>query len=180
MLNNKILIVEGKAGIGKTQLFANEVISLLKANDNALLMLGSDCLSNNNIFEQLKDNLRLDFDFEDLIDILEIIGETTGKIVPILIDALNESWKPQLWKSILPILYRKVSEKNYVRLAISFRSEYQKSIHPDRFLECENVVKKEHRGFRSNPLKAAKKFLRYYGIQFTPLHLFWSYVNISD
>ena len=44
LLNNKILIVEGKAGIGKTQLFANEAISLLNANENALLILGSDCL----------------------------------------------------------------------------------------------------------------------------------------
>ena len=31
LLNKKILIVEGKAGIGKTQLFANEAISLLNA-----------------------------------------------------------------------------------------------------------------------------------------------------
>lgn len=177
LLNKKILIVEGKAGIGKTQLFANEVISLLKANDNALLILGSDCLSNNNIFEQLKDNLRLDFDFEDLIDILEVIGKANGKIVPILIDALNESWKPQLWKSVLPILYKKVSEKNYVRLAVSFRSEYQNSILPEQFLELDNVVKIEHRGFRNNPLEAARKFLGYYGIQFTPLHLFTANID---
>lgn len=79
LLNNKVLIVEGKAGIGKTQLFANEAISLLKENDNALLITGSDCLSDINIFEQLKNNLRLSFDFENLIDILEVIGEKIGK-----------------------------------------------------------------------------------------------------
>ena len=174
LLNNKILIVEGKAGIGKTQLFANEAISLLNANENALLILGSDCLSDINIFEQLKNNLRLDFDFEDLIDILEVIGETNGKIVPILIDALNESWKPQLWKFVLPILYEKVSDKNYVRLAVSFRSEYQNSILPERFLELDNVTKMEHRGFRDNPLEAARQFLGHYGIPFTPLHMFTS------
>ena len=172
LLENKILIVEGKAGIGKTQLFTNEVISLLDANENALLIIGSDCLSDINIFEQLKNNLRLSFDFEDLIDILEVIGETNGKIVPILIDALNESWKPQLWKSVLPILYKKVSNKNFVRLAVSFRSEYQNSILPDRFLECDNVVKIEHMGFRNNSFEAARKFLSYYGIPFTPLHMF--------
>lgn len=177
LLNKKILIVEGKAGIGKTQLFANEAISLLNANENALLIIGSDCLSDINIFEQLKNNLRLDFDFEDLIDILEVIGETNGKIVPILIDALNESWKPQLWKSVLPILYKKVSEKNYVRLAVSFRSEYQNSILPERFLELDNVAKMEHRGFRNNPLEAARKFLGYYGIQFTPLHMFTANID---
>lgn len=177
LLNNKILIVEGKAGIGKTHLFANEAMSLLNANENALLIIGSDCLSDINILEQLKDNLRLDFDFEDLIDILEVIGETSGKIVPILIDALNESWKPQLWKYVLPMLYKKVKDKNYVRLAISFRSEYQKSILPERFLELDSVVKIEHRGFRNNSLEAAKQFLGHYGIPFTPLHMFTANID---
>ncbi len=177
LLNNKILIVEGKAGIGKTQLFANEAISLLNANDNALLIIGSDCLSDINMLEQLKNNLRLDYDFESLVDILEVIGETNGKIVPILIDALNESWKPQLWKSVLPILYNKVSEKSYVRLAVSYRSEYQKSILPERFVEQDNVIMIDHRGFRSNPLEAAKAFLNHYGITFTPLHMFMANID---
>ena len=172
LLNKKFLVVEGKAGMGKTQLFANETISLLDANEDALLIIGSDCLSDINIFEQLKNNLRLNIDFEELIDILDVIGEINGKTVPILIDALNESWKPQLWKSVLPILYKKVSEKNNVRLAISFRSEYQDVILPERFLESDNVVQIEHRGFRDNLFEASKQFLAHYGIPFTPLHMF--------
>lgn len=172
LLNKKFLVVEGKAGMGKTQLFANETISLLDANEDALLIIGSDCLSDINIFEQLKNNLRLNLDFEELIDILDVIGEINGKTVPILIDALNEGWKPQLWKSVLPILYKKVCEKNNVRLAISFRSEYQDVILPERFLESDNVVQIEHRGFRDNLFEASKQFLAYYGIPFTPLHMF--------
>lgn len=172
LLNKNFLVVEGKAGMGKTQLFANETISLLDANEDALLIIGSDCLSDINIFEQLKNNLRLNIDFEELIDILDVIGEINGKTVPILIDALNESWKPQLWKSVLPILYKKVSEKNNVRLAISFRSEYQDVILPERFLESDNVVQIEHRGFRDNLFEASKQFLAHYGIPFTPLHMF--------
>lgn len=101
------MVVEGKAGMGKTQLFANETISLLDANEDALLIIGSDCLSDINIFEQLKNNLRLNLDFEELIDILDVIGEINGKIVPILIDALNESWKPQLWKSVCQYYIKK-------------------------------------------------------------------------
>ncbi|MGM9575909.1 MAG: hypothetical protein ACI3T2_00575 [Anaerovibrio sp.] len=172
LLNNKILVVEGKAGVGKTQIFAHEVNSLLEENANALLITGGDCLSDINIFEQLKNNLRLGFDFENLIDILEVIGEINGRIVPIFIDALNESWKPELWKPVLAILHKKIREKNYVRLAVSFRSEYQKTILPDRFLEMDNVVKIEHSGFRENSFEATRQFLSYYGIQFTPLHMF--------
>ena len=45
LLHNKVLIAEGQAGIGKSQLFANQAVSLLKANEDALLILGSDCLT---------------------------------------------------------------------------------------------------------------------------------------
>lgn len=171
LLLKKILIVDGQAGIGKTQLFANETKSLLDLGRNALMIIGSDCLSNGNIFEQLQSNLRLDFKFEKLIDILDIIGEKNGEIVPILIDALNESWYPRLWKNVLPILNKKISEKQYVRLAISFRTEYQNLILPDGFLCEDNVVKIRHNGFKENSIEATRKFLSYYGIPFSPLYM---------
>lgn len=178
LVNNKILVVEGKAGVGKTQLFANETNSLLKANENALLVIGGDCLSDTNMLEQLKNNLRLNFDFENLIDILEVMGEASGKIVPIFIDALNESWKPALWKSILPILYKKITDYKYVRLAISFRSEYERVILPEEFFSLSDVKIIEHTGFNTNSFQATKQFLRHYGIPFTPLHMFDT--NISN
>lgn len=172
LLNNSILIVEGKSGIGKTHLFANEANLMLKAGENALLIIGGDYLSDNNIFEQLKSNLRLDFNFENLVDILEVLGETNGKIVAIFIDALNESWKPQLWKSVLPRLYNKICSKKYVRLAISFRSEYEKVLLTEQFFKVDNVVKIEHTGFMGNSFKAVRKFLGHYGIPFAPVHMF--------
>lgn len=95
-----------------------------------MLILGSNCLPDINIFKQLKNNLRLDF--EDLIDILDVIGETNGMIVPILIDALNESWKPQLWKFILPVLHNRNQ---------SFQNDFTNWI-----------MLREHRGFRNNLL----------------------------
>ncbi|MBS5115448.1 MAG: hypothetical protein KHY88_07115 [Erysipelotrichaceae bacterium] len=177
LLDSKILVVEGEAGIGKTQLFANEAVTLLNEGEDALLIIGSNCLSKDNILKQLEDNLRLNFKFEELIDILEVIGETSEKIIPIFIDALNESWHPQLWKSVLPVLYQKVVEKNFVRLAISFRSEYEKTILPDNFLEYDDVMKIEHYGFKGNSLEAAKRFLDHYGIPFTPLHMFTSNID---
>lgn len=177
LLKNKILTVEGKAGIGKTQLFANKTKSIIDEENNALLIIGSDCLADINILEQIKNNLRLHFDFESLIDIMEVIGETSGKIVPILIDALNESWRPQLWKTALPVLHKKINDKKYVRLAVSYRSEYRQVILPERFINQNNVVKIEHKGFRNNPIEAAKTFLNYYGIAFTPLHIFMSNID---
>ena len=106
LLNNKVLIVEGSAGIGKSHLFANETFEILNDNECVLLIIAGECLDDSNILEQVKNNLRISFQFEDLIDILDVIGASREKIIPILIDAVNESWKPQLWKSVLPLLHK--------------------------------------------------------------------------
>lgn len=164
LLNNKVLIVEGSAGIGKSHLFANETFEILNDNECTLLIIAGECLADSNILEQVKNNLRISFQFEDLIDILDVIGASREKIIPILIDAVNESWKPKLWKSVLPLLHNKICDKEHVRLAISFRNEYEKSILPENFLELNGVVKMEHQGFRGNSIEAAKEFLAHYGI----------------
>ena len=177
LLNNKVLIVEGSAGIGKSHLFANETFEILNDNECALLIIAGECLADSNILEQVKNNLRISFQFEDLIDILDVIGASREKIIPILIDAVNESWKPKLWKSVLPLLHNKICDKEHVRLAISFRNEYEKSILPENFLELNGVVKMEHQGFRGNSIEAAKEFLAHYGIPFTPIQMFTNRID---
>ncbi len=59
------------------------------------------------------------------------------------------------------------------RLEVNIRIQ---SFQNDSF-ELDNVAKMEHRGFRNNPLEAARKFLGYYGIQFTPLHMFTANID---
>lgn len=174
LIDAKILVIKGEAGAGKTQLLANKTFTILNNNGYALLILGGDCCSNDNIFEQLRNNLRIDFGIEELIDILEIIGEKTNKIVPIFIDAINESWNKRIWKNALTSLQEELSDKRYVKLVISIRNEYEKDIIPDSFYRFNDVKIIVHDGFEENSLEAVKEFLNHYGIVFSPIHLFTS------
>lgn len=169
LLNSKILIVKGSAGIGKTQLFANEVFSILNQNENALIILGGSFTSDAKMLNQIREDLEFSDSFENLICILEQIGKERGRIIPILIDALNESWNPDLWKDTLSELFVLLSEKKYVRLAISFRSEYEKTILPEDFTKKDGVISIIHTGFRDNSFEATKTFLQHYNIPFTSL-----------
>ena len=76
LLSDKFLVVKGKAGIGKTQLFANETFSILNNNDDVLLILGSTLCSSGNIIQQIEENLSIDMSFEELIEILEEMGRS--------------------------------------------------------------------------------------------------------
>ena len=172
LLCGEVLLVEGKAGAGKSHMFTNETVELLEDNRYALLLIGGDYYDNNTIQEQIMKNLHKDYSSEELLDILEGWGAENNCIVPILIDALNETWNISLWKSGLPAILGKIKEMKYIRLVISFRSEYRKLLIDDTSVSRYDICEIKHNGFEENTMEAAQKFLNHYGISFTPLHFF--------
>ena len=134
------------------------------------MILGSTLCSSGNIIQQIEENLSIDMSFEELIEILEEMGRSSHRIVPIYIDALNESIKPRLWKMVLQKILNMIKGKEYVRLAISFREEYSKTILPDEFCKEKYVYEIVHEGFKSNTIEAVQEFLSNYGLYMTPVN----------
>ena len=173
LLHGDILTIHGKAGIGKSQLLAIKTQELLAENRMGLLLVAGIYFSDSPIHEQIMKNLELDYSLEELIDILETIGERDNCIVPIFIDALNETWNRRLWKSGLPSIIDKIEKSQMVKLILSYRTEYQELILPDSVLDGRiDVTDMLHRGFEDNSILAVKEFLNHYNIPFTPLEYF--------
>ena len=173
LLQGNILTVSGRAGTGKSQLLASKTQSLFGDERIGLLLIAGIYFTDEPIHEQIMKNLGLNYSLEDLIDILETVGEKDNCIVPIFIDALNETWNKKLWKLGLPSIIDKVKRSPMVRLVLSYRSEYQESILPDSFLMSrKDVVTMVHRGFEYNSIQAITEFLNHYNIPFTPLEYF--------
>lgn len=174
-LHGDILLIDGVAGIGKSQLLANSTKSLLEENRSALLLVSGIYYTDKPIKEQIMDNLGLNHSFEDMIDALEVVGEKENRIVPVFIDALNETWNKNLWKNGLPHIIDIVKHAPMVRLIMSYRSEYAKIILPDYvYNENENreIIELHHNGFADNSIEAIRKFMDFHGILFTPLEYF--------
>ena len=175
LLTGKILAVTGEAGIGKSQLLAYETDGLLKGGRSALLLLAGLYFSDEAVCIQIMKNCGLDFSFYELIDILEAMGEIQGQIIPVFIDALNETWTYELWKSALPPIVDKIEACKYVKLAFSFRTEYKAQILNEALserLKSHSICHISHRGFERNGIEAAKRFFDYYKIPFTPAEYF--------
>lgn len=85
LIRGKVLAVTGEAGIGKSQLFANEIDCFMKKDDDALLLLAGLYYSNEIIQEQIVKNCSLDFSLNELIDIFEAMGEVKIEISPYLL-----------------------------------------------------------------------------------------------
>ena len=173
LLYGQVMVLSGRAGTGKTQLLANKTRTLLDENRAALLLVAGIYFASDPIQEQVTKNLRLDFSFEELIDVLETIGEKGNCIIPVFIDAINETWNNRLWKTGLPSIIDKVKKAPMVKLVVSYRPEFEKLVLPDAISNgSEDVVRIYHRGFEDNSIEAIRKFLNHYNIPFTPLEYF--------
>ena len=175
LLQSSIMTLCGQAGTGKSHMLASMTSSILADNRAVLLLVAGIYFTDDLIQEQIMKNLNLDYNFERLIDILEVIGERNNHVVPIIIDALNETWNKKLWKTgLLPII-DKVKASPFVKLVISYRTEYESTVLPEMIIKEKQegkIVTIIHRGFEDNSIEAIKDFMNQYNIPFAPLDYF--------
>ena len=169
LLEGKVLCIHGIAGIGKSQLLAHKTQQLLDSGRSALLLVAGIYFTDSPIREQIMKNLQLDCSFEDLVDILEVIGKKENCIIPILVDAINETYNFRLWKSGLPAIIDKVKHTSMVRLVLTYRTEYESDLIPENIPD---LLKIQHRGFKDNSISAIRSFLNEFDIPFSPLECF--------
>lgn len=176
LLDNNFLIIEGYAGMGKSQLLAYEAKYLQeKEKRNSLLLLAESCRFDIHALKQIMDVLNCKFDFAELIKILEAIGQKQGKIIPIFIDGLNESRNKQMWIEALLQINEELATCKYVKFACSLRSEYESMLlHNSIIKEIEKnkICKIEVEGFEENSVEAIAEFFNHYNIPFGLSELF--------
>lgn len=168
---NKMMVITGAAGTGKSQLFAVSAKKVIDQGGHAVLLLGQSFINNSYLEEQLKTNLHISFGMEEFINILECIGERTEQQIAIFIDAINESPYREIWKNGLSWLYGLVQQTKYLRLAVSVRSGYEPFVFDENvkslLVDC-TISRIEHQGFAYDTINSIKTFLNYYGVPFYP------------
>lgn len=171
IVESKVLIIEGEAGSGKTHLLTNEMNQLISNKHKSLMLLGVDYLSDENIKCQIMKGLSLDYSFDDLLEILNTIGEVEYRIIPIIIDAINETAYRDLWDSFLTEIYNKLSKLSHVKLIVSIRSDYLDEL-KESLVYKKNIYMLTHNGVFDGNFESVKTFLNYHGLPFTPVEMF--------
>lgn len=171
LLQEKVLIVRGEVGVGKSQLLANAAEKLNEEGHYALLMLGNSFLNAEPVAIQITQQLEVDFDFQALLHKLEILGAQANCYACLLIDAINESPYRDIWKAGIPSLIAKINKFEHLKIVVSVRSGYERSVFNDAIikgLETNKISNIVHSGFREESVEATLTFLNYYGIPFLP------------
>lgn len=175
LINGKVLLLHGEAGTGKSQLLAHESRILLDEGRAVLLLNAGIYATAEPVQDQIVAHLQIGYRFGELLDVLEAYGERYNFIIPIFIDALNESWYKDIWTNGIADIISRVYSHQMLRLVLSYRSEYEKLLLPDNILANKNrgdIVSLKNSGFEKNSVEAVKKFLNHFSIPFTPTEFF--------
>ena len=171
LLQEKVLIVKGEAGVGKSQLLANAAEKLNKEGQYALLMLGNSFLNSETVALQITQLLEVDCSFQALLHKLEILGAQANYNTCLLIDAINESPYRDIWKIGIPSLIAQINKFEHLKIVISVRSGYERLVFNDAIIEeikTNKIPSIVHSGFREESVEATLTFLNHYGIPFLP------------
>ncbi|PSU95076.1 serine protease [Photobacterium kishitanii] len=168
--SERLLILRGEAGVGKSHLLADVVNRELDSGATALFLLGQHFNERTPVWNQILDkNLNLDCNPEDLLDALNDIGEKSKKRTLFVIDAINEGQGKYFWKDHLSSFISLFKSRPWVSLIISIRESYWGAIIPTE-LELDKVSV-YHKGFVGAEHTATKLFFQNYNIEYPKIPL---------
>lgn len=175
LIQNKSLIIKGAMGTGKSQLLSETLNQLINQDEYAIMLPGQAFLGTDNIEKQVMNFLKLSFEFDELLYILESIGEVSNKCTYIFIDAINESESTKIWSNGLQAFIDKINNFENIRVAISIRNGFEEILFSKSVKDniiSKNITEIEHHGFYNNSIIAIKEFLNHNKIPFSPSYYF--------
>lgn len=162
MTEKKVLIVSGKAGIGKSHTLANYLSKLDEEKYLPFMLLGQKFMNFDSPVKQIISLLGADCSMKEFLDELEYFSRLYNKKIVIGIDAINEGKGRQYWKDHILELVEELSAKN-VSLILTIRTDYENAIlNPSSILKDNRVAKITHYGFEGIEFEAISEYCQFY------------------
>jgi hypothetical protein len=153
----RVVLVLGEAGQGKTHLFCDAGERALGRKQPAAVVLAGQ-LDAGNFWDSLADYLALPHSgAEELLGAMEAAGEAAGSPFLLLIDALNEAGEYDRWQQTLPGLIAELSDRPWIALGLSVRIGFEPFVLPDDQLDG-RAVKIFHPGFSGHEPEAIERY----------------------
>ena len=165
LANNPFLLLEGKAGIGKSHLLADVIKTRISSGYPSLFVLGQQLTSDESPWSQIFKRLQLKVTSREFLEKLNFLGQKTGKRVLIFIDAINEGNGNKFWNDNINSFVDEIKEFEWLGLILSVRTTYKSVTISDGNLERNNFEIHEHLGFQNVELEAVSLFYDYYNIE---------------
>ncbi|MDJ0625780.1 MAG: hypothetical protein QNJ31_05375 [Candidatus Caenarcaniphilales bacterium] len=168
---NPLILLIGKAMVGKTHLFCDIAKERIENNLPTILCLGDQFNNLDHPIEQLSKFLDLKVDTrEELLQALNSFAESQNERLLIMIDAINESDNRKIWSTNLHTVVNEIKKYPGLALAISVRdSEMDNIITEDLRKHCVQIL---HPGFEGKILEALKIFCNNFNLSLPQIPIF--------
>lgn len=158
LVNQRVLVVTGQAGIGKSHLLGDFGARQISHERPCILVL-TGTMNESDPWEQIRTQLDLSsLTTEDFLGALDAAAEAAGCRAVITIDALNERHGIQLWTSRLPGFLATIERFPRIAVALTIRDTYT------RYFPLKGLPQLVHKGFAGHTAQAAKIYLDRRGI----------------
>ncbi|MEU7765095.1 hypothetical protein AB0B25_08230 [Nocardia sp. NPDC049190] len=124
----RAVAIEGVAGQGKTHALVHAAKILLDRGVPAIAIMGPR-VRDTNWWAAFTDVLGgLPVTCDEFFQALDSLAEAKSCRAVILVDALNEAQRPQMWREELPALLTQVRKYRHIALIVSYRTDYREII----------------------------------------------------
>ncbi len=165
MFSKKILIYTGEAGIGKSHTLATFIYKYyVNENKPAILLLGQEFVTSENIEIQMSKIMNYSNDLKDLCNYINNIAISKNIVIPIVIDGINESKDRSIWKRGLINFIETITSFSNLKLILALRETYYKMCISEEIENIDKLEKNMHNGFGDRNFEAAKEFFDFYNI----------------
>lgn len=155
----KVLLLTGRAGVGETHLLCDAARRRIDDGKPTILVLGQD-FDARSLLAQVGELSQLGGPPDDVLGVLDAASEAAGCIGLLMIDALNESERPDRWPGNVRALAVACRRYAHVALVLSCRSEFV-----EEAIEDAELPRVEHFGFAEATDDAIMRFTKEYGLE---------------
>ena len=173
LANNPFLLIEGKAGIGKSHLIGDIVSRRIKTNYESVFLLGQHFATEEDPWTQIFKRLQINSKSEDFLKKLNKRADKSGKRIVLFIDAINEGKGRYFWEDSIRSFINNIKKYKWIGLVLTIRTFYKKLIFPKDEMADLGIVEHYHYGFSNIEYDASKLFFDHYGIELPSVPLLY-------
>jgi hypothetical protein len=155
----KLLLLTGRAGVGKTHLLCDVASRRIADGLPTILLLGQD-FDGRPFLLQIGELSQLGRSLDDILAVLDAASEAAGCVGLFMIDALNESERPERWRDDARALTTAGRRYPHVALVLSCRTEFVEAV-----IGEEQFPTVEHVGFAEAADVAVQRFTQDFGLE---------------
>lgn len=158
-VRQKVLLIIGRAGVGKTHLFCDVAARRVRDGHPTVLLLGQE-FDQRSLLPQIGESSGLGGTLHDVLAVLDAASEAAGCLGLFMIDALNESTDPERWPDDVRALAAATARYPHIALVLSCRTEFVPTV-----LAKHTFAAVSHVGFAEATDVAVNRFARAFGLE---------------